>query len=297
MVDDHGDERNGIAERKEPAEQAEPIEPAGQAARIEVAEPTVRTEGAEPTVRIDQGLSRRDFLRTSAAAGALGTALLSEAQHPSAAAPAARHEAGVELVGPGAVPMSWRINGRQLQATLEPRVTLLDALRDHLELTGAKRVCDRGTCGACTVLIDGRTAYACSILAIEAQGRSIETVEGLGTPEHLHPLQAAIVTHDGQQCGFCTPGFVMAAKGWLDRRGHPGHPGGRAGDAGPTAVPGAAPTAAEVHRALSGNFCRCGTYAGLRPALLAVASARGASAAGAAAAGKQVRPAGARKGA
>lgn len=271
MVEDHDDDR---------------IEPAGQAARIGVAEPTGRTEGAEPTGRTEQGLSRRDFLRTGAAAGALGTALLTgEAQQPSIAAPAARHEAGVELVGPGAVPMSWRINGRQLQATLEPRVTLLDALRDHLELTGAKRVCDRGTCGACTVLIDGRTAYACSILAIEAQGRSIETVEGLGTPEHLHPLQAAIVAHDGQQCGFCTPGFVMAAKGWLDRRGHPG---GQPGDAGPAGAPGAAPTAAEVHRALSGNFCRCGTYAGLRPALLAVVSAAGAV--GAAAAGKRPRP-------
>src|SRR5260370_20188498 len=218
-------------------------------------------EWMDPAGQAAGGLSRRDFLRTGAAAGALGSALLTgEAQSPpTAAAPPARHEAGVELVGPGAVAMSWRINGRQLQATLEPRVTLLDALRDHLELTGAKRVCDRGTCGACTVLIDGRTAYACSILAIEAQGRPIETVEGLGTPEHLHPLQAAIVAHDGQQCGFCTPGFVMAAKGWLDRRGHAG------------GHPGAAPTAAEVHRALSGNFCRCGTYAGLRPALQAVA--------------------------
>ena len=276
MADDHGNERSG----RPRAEEAERIEPAGQAARIKVA------EGTDPSA---SGLSRRDFLRTGAAAGALGTALLTgEAQPSSAAAPAARHEAGVELVGPGAVPMSWRINGRQLQATLEPRVTLLDALRDHLELTGAKRVCDRGTCGACTVLIDGRTAYACSILAIEAQGRSIETVEGLGTPEHLHPLQAAIVAHDGQQCGFCTPGFVMAAKGWLDRRGHPGSQPGNA-----------APTAAEVHRALSGNFCRCGTYAGLRPALLAVASARGAAgaAAGPAAAGKRVRPAGASEGA
>jgi xanthine dehydrogenase YagT iron-sulfur-binding subunit len=253
-----------------------------------------RTERADPA----GGLSRRDFLRTGAAAGALGTALLTgEAQHPSTAAPPARLEAGVELAGPGAVPMSWRINGRQLQATLEPRVTLLDALRDHLELTGAKRVCDRGTCGACTVLIDGRTAYACSILAIEAQGRSIETIEGLGTPEHLHPLQAAIVAHDGQQCGFCTPGFVMAAKGWLDRR----HPGGQPGDAGPAAAPGAAPTAAEVHRALSGNFCRCGTYAGLRPAVLAVASAAfasvGASAVTEAASAKQPRPADESKGA
>jgi xanthine dehydrogenase YagT iron-sulfur-binding subunit len=214
-----------------------------------------------------KGVSRRDFLRTGAgaAAGALGTALLTgEAERPAGAAPPApppRTEGGVELAGPGPVPMSWRINGRQLTATLEPRVTLLDALRDHLDLTGAKRVCDRGTCGACTVLIDGRTAYACSILAIEAQGRSIETIEGLGTPEGLHPLQAAIVAHDGQQCGFCTPGFVMAAKGWLDRRGHAG---GQPGEP--------APTAAEVHRALSGNFCRCGTYAGLRPAVLAAAS-------------------------
>jgi xanthine dehydrogenase YagT iron-sulfur-binding subunit len=277
-------ERSKPAERTVPAGQTDGIEPAGQAARIEVAEPMPQAERIGQMPRAEKGLSRRDFLRTGAAAGALGTALLTaEAQRASTAAPAARHEAGVELVGPGAVAMSWRINGRPMQATLEPRVTLLDALRDHLELTGAKRVCDRGTCGACTVLIDGRTAYACSLLAIEAQGRSIETVEGLGTPEHLHPLQAAIVAHDGQQCGFCTPGFVMAAKGWLDGRGHTaGHPGGH---------PGATPTAAEVHRALSGNFCRCGTYAGLRPALLAVASAaagtgaKAAAAAGAAAAG------------
>jgi xanthine dehydrogenase YagT iron-sulfur-binding subunit len=296
MAEGKGHGWTEAAGQAEPAGQTDGIEPAGQAAGIGVDERTARTERTEPMQQAERiapepgGLSRRDFLRTGAAAGALGTALLTgEAQQPSAAAPAARHEAGVELVGPGAVPMSWRINGRQLQAILEPRVTLLDALRDHLELTGAKRVCDRGTCGACTVLIDGRTAYACSILAIEAQGRSIETVEGLGTPEHLHPLQAAIVAHDGQQCGFCTPGFVMAAKGWLDRRGDPGSQPGNG-----------APTAAEVHRALSGNFCRCGTYAGLRPALLEVAVARGAAgaaAAKAAAAGKQVRPAGASKGA
>jgi xanthine dehydrogenase YagT iron-sulfur-binding subunit len=207
------------------------------------------------------GLSRRAFLRGSAAAGALGTALLTGDSAEAAAAPPPRREAGVELVGPGPVPMSWRINGRRLTATLEPRVTLLDALRDHLELTGAKRVCDRGTCGACTVLIDGKSAYACSILAIEAQGASIETVEGLGAPGSLHPLQAAIVANDGQQCGFCTPGFVMAAKAFLD------HPDRFEADA-------AAPTVAGVHRALSGNFCRCGTYAGLRPAVLAAAAAK-----------------------
>ena len=260
-----GDERNhGV--RPTAAGAAGTAHAAGAGGDAEVA-------GAGGGLSPASGLSRRDFLRRGAAASALGTALLTgEAVRGTAAAAAPpRLEAGVELLGPGAVPMSWRINGRQLTATLEPRVTLLDALRDHLELTGAKRVCDRGTCGACTVLIDGKTAYACSILAVEAQGRPIETVEGLGTPERLHPLQAAIVEHDGQQCGFCTPGFVMAAKGWLDRlerhgaSGHPGHP--EAGAA-------AAPTAADVQRALSGNFCRCGTYAGLRPAVLQVAAAR-----------------------
>ncbi len=116
------------------------------------------------------GLSRRDFLRGSAAAGALGAGLLGTGVEAKPA-PAARTEGGVEIVGPGAVPMTFRINGETRHASLEPRVTLLDALRDHLDLTGAKRVCDRGTCGACTVLLDGKAVYACSVLAIEAQGR------------------------------------------------------------------------------------------------------------------------------
>jgi xanthine dehydrogenase YagT iron-sulfur-binding subunit len=196
------------------------------------------------------GLSRRDFLRGSAAAGALGAGLLTGGA-AAADAPAPKLEAGVEIVGPGAVPMSFRINGKTHQATLEPRVTLLDALRDHLDLTGAKKVCDRGTCGACTVLLDGKTVYSCSVLAIEAQGRPIETVESLGTVESLHPLQAAFVENDAQQCGFCTPGFVMAAKSLLDRNPNP--------------------TLDEVHRGLSGNFCRCGTYAGMRQAVLQAA--------------------------
>lgn len=190
------------------------------------------------------GLSRRDFLRGSAAAGAFGTVLVSGVE--VAAAP--RTEAGVAVVGPGAVPMSFRINGETRQAALEPRVTLLDALRDHLDLTGAKKVCDRGTCGSCTVLVEGRTVYACSVLAIEAQDRAIQTIEGIGRPGKLHPLQAAFVEHDAQQCGFCTPGFVMAAKGLLDRNPHP--------------------KLDEIHHGLSGNFCRCGTYAGMRKAVL-----------------------------
>ena len=196
------------------------------------------------------GFSRRDFLRGSAAAGALGTGILGS---PVELEAAPKTEVGVGIVGPGAVPMTFKINGETRQATLEPRVTLLDALRDHFDLTGAKKVCDRGTCGSCTVLLEGKTVYACSLLAIEAQGRSIQTVEGIGRIGKLHPLQAAFVEHDAQQCGFCTPGFVMAAKALLDRNPHP--------------------TLDEVHLGLSGNFCRCGTYAGMRQAVLQAADA------------------------
>lgn len=193
-------------------------------------------------------LSRRDFLRGSAAAGALGAGILATATAAVEEAPAARAEAGVTLLGPGPVPMTFTVNGKRQEARLEPRTTLLDALRDQFDLTGAKRVCDRGTCGACTVHVEGKAVYACSLLAIEAQGKKIETVEGLGTPEALHPLQAAFVEHDAQQCGFCTPGFVMAAKALLD-----GNPN---------------PSLADVHHGLAGNFCRCGTYVGMRQAVL-----------------------------
>ena len=195
-------------------------------------------------------ISRRDFLRGSAAAGALGTVILGSSVELEAAP---KTRMGVGIAGPGAVPMTFRINGETRQATLEPRVTLLDALRDHLDLTGAKKVCDRGTCGSCTVLLEGKTVYACSVLAIEAQGRSIQTVEGIGRPGKLHPLQAAFVEHDAQQCGFCTPGFILAAKALLDRNPHP--------------------NLDEVHLGLSGNFCRCGTYAGMRKAVLEAADA------------------------
>lgn len=203
-----------------------------------------------------RGLSRRAFLRGGAAVGVLGTGLL-RGVPPAEPAAAAKTEAGVAIAGPGPVPMSFRINGHEHSARLEPRVTLLDALRTRFDLTGAKRVCDRGTCGACTVLLGGRTVYACSLLAIDAQDAEIETVEGFGAVDRLHPLQAAFVENDAQQCGFCTPGFVVAAKALLDSNPNP--------------------TLEEVHHALSGNFCRCGTYAGIRRAVLQVAEAGAAN--------------------
>jgi xanthine dehydrogenase YagT iron-sulfur-binding subunit len=190
-----------------------------------------------------RGLSRRDFLR-GGAAGALAGGLLPGAlrgRDDGAPQPASSTDG---FVGPGPVAVRLTINGRHHDLSLEPRVTLLDALRDRLGVTGAKRVCDRGTCGACTVLLDGRTVYACSVLAIEAQGLAIETVESLGTPENLHPVQAAFIENDAQQCGFCTPGFVVATAALL--RDNPN------------------PTEEEAAHALGGNFCRCGTYAGIR---------------------------------
>jgi xanthine dehydrogenase YagT iron-sulfur-binding subunit len=143
------------------------------------------------------------------------------------------------------------VNGAKRETQVEPRVTLLDALRNYVDVTGPKRVCDRGTCGACTVLLDGKPVYSCMMLALEAQGRKIETAEHLlGSDGQLHPVPAAFAAADAQQCGFCTPGFVMAMKATLDRN--------------PNA------TAAEIERGLCGNICRCGTYQQMRDAVATV---------------------------
>src|SRR5204863_3003853 len=129
--------------------------------------------------------------------------------------------AGPAPIGPGEVPITLTIDGKPFRLSVEPRVTLLDAMRDRLDKTGLKRVCDRGTCGACTAIVDGRTTYTCSMLAIEAQGKDIRTIAGLSEGTALHPLQQAIVDHDGTMCGFCTPGFVMASIALLEKHPNP----------------------------------------------------------------------------
>lgn len=184
----------------------------------------------------NSGLSRREFLKISA----LSTSA------PLVLGPKVLQVGGeeVQVYGPGKTPISLNVNGKRFNANLEPRVTLLDALREQFEITGPKRVCDRGTCGACTVMMDNKHVYACSVLAIDAQGKQIVTTDGLAPEGELHPVSAAFVKHDAQQCGFCTPGFVMATKAFLDQH--------------PNAMP------EEVHRGLGGNFCRCGTYDGIK---------------------------------
>ena len=198
--------------------------------------------------RPKKGLSRRAFLSRGAGL-AVATPVVTGMGLAAPAGPAA----DVKILGPGKVPITLRVNGKPFTLNVEPRVTLLEALRNELDFTGAKKVCDRGTCGACTVLLGGKPVYACNTLALEAQGKEIITVEGLSTDGKLHPLQAAFIEHDAQQCGFCTPGFVVAAKAFLDK-----HPN---------------PTAEQVNKGLGGNLCRCGTYAGIRQAVLAASKA------------------------
>jgi len=200
--------------------------------------------GKNPKDKIDDsGVSRRDFLRISGISVTL----------PLVAGPKVVLAAGekIPVHGPGKVDMEFTINSEKYKASLEPRVTLLDALRDQFGLTGAKRVCDRGECGACTVLMDNRPVYACAVLAIEAQRKPITTVESLMQQGKLHPIQQAFVDNDASQCGFCTPGFVVACKAFLDQHPHP--------------------TPEDIRHGLSGNLCRCGTYDGIRKAVAQIA--------------------------
>jgi xanthine dehydrogenase YagT iron-sulfur-binding subunit len=175
------------------------------------------------------GFSRRTFLKT-AGAGAAVTSLA------GVASPAA----GAAVLGPGPVPLTLKINGAARTVTVEPRVTLLRALRNHLDLTGAKEICDRGSCGGCTVMLDGEPIASCLMLAADAEGHEITTVEGLGTPDAMSPVQAAFVEADALQCGFCTPGFVVASTALIRKNPNP--------------------SLEDVKDGLAGNICRCGTY-------------------------------------
>jgi len=187
--------------------------------------------------------SRRGFLQgVGITSGALTTGILETE---------AEAQTGAKIAGPGEVPITLQINGKPYRTSVEPRATLLDTLRHRLDLTAAKRVCDRGTCGACTVIIDNKVMYSCTVLAIDAEGRQIQTLEGLARNGKPHPVSQAFVNNDAQQCGYCTPGFVMAAKGFLDK-----HPN---------------PSYEDVKKGLGGNLCRCGTYVGVRKAVLEAA--------------------------
>ena len=177
-------------------------------------------------------VSRRDFLKT-AGVSSLAASVVGVAE-------ADAQTAGPAVIGPGEVPVQLMVNGRRVDLRIEPRVTLLDALRTRADLTGNKRVCDRGACGACTMIVDGRTVYACSTLAIEVQGKQIRTVDGLASGNTLHPVQQAFCDRDGLMCGFCTPGFVMATVALLEK-----HPN---------------PTPEQARKGLDGNICRCGTF-------------------------------------
>jgi len=200
----------------------------------------------------ESGFSRRDFLKVGGIS--LSVPLVVGSRVIKVAG------AEVEVFGPNKVPISLTVNGKKYPLQLEPRVTLLEALRgEQVDLTGAKRVCDRGTCGACTVIMDGHPVYSCSVLAIEAQGKTITTVESLADGDKLHPIQQAFIDNDGQQCGFCTPGFVMACKAFLDKNPNP--------------------TPEQVRHGLGGNLCRCGTYIGVRAAVLQAAKGHHATAA------------------
>jgi xanthine dehydrogenase YagT iron-sulfur-binding subunit len=198
--------------------------------------------------------NRRRFLQTTA----LGGGCLMTTAAGLDLAPWARAEEATVPVEPGGdVAVSLKVNGKAQQLSLDPRTTLLDALREHLALTGTKKGCDMGACGACTVHLDGRRVLACLTLAAMAEGREVTTIEGLAQGGRLHPVQAAFVEHDGLQCGYCTPGQIMSAVALISE--------GRAASLG------------EIREFMSGNICRCGAYPNIVDAIASVALASGSS--------------------
>ena len=204
------------------------------------------------------GVSRRNLLVGTAAA-----VVVTKAPSPGHAQAAPQAPTGVD---PFMVKVSFTVNGTPRELDLDTRTTLLDALRERLLLTGSKKGCDQGQCGACTVIVDGRRVTSCLTLAVMHEGDTITTIEGLGTPDNLHPMQAAFVKHDGYQCGYCTPGQICSAVAMLDevKGGIPSHV-----SADLTAAPQL--TSAEIRERMSGNICRCGAYSNIVDAITEVA--------------------------
>ncbi len=202
-----------------------------------------KDEKDEKTERFS--VSRRDFLKSAGVSGiAAGVAAAGVADVEA--------QTGARVIGPGEVPVTLTVNGRRINLNIEPRVTLLDALRMRADLTGNKRVCDRGTCGACTMIVDGRAVYSCSTLAIEVQGKTIRNVDGLASANGtMHPVQQAFCDQDALMCGFCTPGFIMASVALLEKNRNP--------------------TEQQIRKGLDGNICRCGTFVRIFEAVSKVA--------------------------
>ena len=192
-----------------------------------------------------KGISRRGFLRgaglTTVGTVALQTGVLGSSMPEETLAE--------KSIGPDATLIKLKVNGRLRTVAVEPRTTLASALRDNLQLTGTKIVCDRGACSACTVWVDGKTVNSCLTLAVEVTGKEITTIEGIGSPDKLHPVQQAFVDHDASQCGFCTPGMIMTATHFLKNNSKP--------------------NLDDVKVAMRGNLCRCGTHPNVFKATLA----------------------------
>jgi len=210
--------------------------------------PTQNDDSSRPMTSLEK-LSRRAFLARAGAAG-VATATASVVVPKSSATSAEQQPSPPEAAIPGTVPITLRVNGETYSLQIDSRATLLDTLRETLHLTGTKKGCDHGQCGACTVHVNGRRANSCLLFAAMQQKAEITTIEGLGTPEAMHPVQAAFVEHDGYQCGYCTSGQIMSAVAMLHE------PWG--------------PSDSDVREALSGNICRCGAYPNIVAAVQAV---------------------------
>lgn len=205
----------------------------------------------------DHPISRRDLM-----AGSMATVAMAATPGASAAAAAGHTVPPAASTDPVMVDVTFAVNGESRSLSLDTRTTLLDALREHLNLTGTKKGCDHGQCGACTVMLDGRRINSCLSLAVMHDGGEITTIEGLGTPDRLHPMQAAFIEHDGYQCGYCTPGQICSAVAVLAeiKAGIPSH----------VTVDLDAPmrpTDIEMRERMSGNICRCGAYSNIAEAM------------------------------